>query len=759
MGDYHPAKEEGDEMTNEEIDRILDAIENNEMDVVISYIQDSEIKFQLENSSLEEIPEEILLQGLKNIMEQIEQEGHEHFFERARWGDGITLDFLSFVADAEQVKGYLKDEKMGFDTSTKLGIVGRLGDFDLVVECINNEELGFTYDEKMQLLSQELYFANPVDVIKLVNDKSFVKNFLIRNKERIDYSEIVDIIQSSNDMKFIMECLKDEELEIGDYAKLDIICATKNVDFVKDCLQDKSIMNNHYYLPGEIVEMVGSTGDIDFIRESLEKEEYELELRDKVELIRLSGDTEFAKECFENENLGFDNYWKFRTIVLMENIDFTRECLHDESISFDKGEKRVLISLMKNPEFIIECINDKSLGLESIDIMNLISSYRDTDFINACIENKDIDLSDLQRKQLIVITKDKEFIDEKFRLKKDKNINLPENMTIGMEIECEGGSSDFVKNFFEYQDWKAKGDGSLQNGVEVVSPILHSTLEDTQAIYTITGMLGELGQDVSDRCGGHIHIGADYLTSKQSYMNLMELWCNSEEILYAISNEKGKGTRTGTIKYAPPISGKVHMALENGTVNLENEEEIDDFVASLKSIQHSRYSGINFMNVNDTKNTIEFRLANGTINPEMWIENVNLFGGIVAVAEELAQIQKDGVRSEEDKHKLEMFDKLKEDISEKEKVEVLLELAGVEPETYMERYDANIGLIKENQEMEEVFAGKEPLDFKAAKDKFKGKESLEIEVSAHAQQEAMEEIVEGHERNLQNERDDRDYMH
>ena len=56
------------------------------------------------------------------------------------------------------------------------------------------------------------------------------------------------------------------------------------------------------------------------------------------------------------------------------------------------------------------------------------------------------------------------------------------------------------------------------------------------------------------------------------------------------------------------------------------------------------------MNVRDEKNTIEFRLANGTINPEMWIENANLFGGMVAISEELARIQKNGIRNEEDNH-------------------------------------------------------------------------------------------------------------
>ena len=58
-----------------------------------------------------------------------------------------------------------------------------------------------------------------------------------------------------------------------------------------------------------------------------------------------------------------------------------------------------------------------------------------------------------------------------------------------------------------------------------------------------------------------------------------------------------------------------------------------------------------------------------------------------------------------------------------------------------------------------MFTGKKTLDFKVLKDKFKGKESREIEVSAQAQIEARDNIVEGHERNLQNARDSRNYIH
>ena len=46
------------------------------------------------------------------------------------------------------------------------------------------------------------------------------------------------------------------------------------------------------------------------------------------------------------------------------------------------------------------------------------------------------------------------------------------------------------------------------------------------------------------------------------------------------------------------------------------------------------------MNVtNNYKKTVEFRIPNGTIEPETWIENINLFGGIISASEKLNIIQ------------------------------------------------------------------------------------------------------------------------
>ena len=79
----------------------------------------------------------------------------------------------------------------------------------------------------------------------------------------------------------------------------------------------------------------------------------------------------------------------------------------------------------------------------------------------------------------------------------------------------------------------------MGQGVEMVSPILKDTTEDIEDIYMVCNMLQECGQEIGNCSGGHVHIGSDYLTSKEAYANLFEVFGDTEKILYIISNEKG----------------------------------------------------------------------------------------------------------------------------------------------------------------------------------------------------------------------------
>ena len=132
---------------------------------------------------------------------------------------------------------------------------------------------------------------------------------------------------------------------------------------------------------------------------------------------------------------------------------------------------------------------------------------------------------------------------------------------------------------------------------------------------------------------------------------------------------------------------------------------MDTFVKELKQFQKGRYYGINLLNINSEKNTIEFRMANGTLDPELWIDNINLFGGIIAISEELAHIQEKDKLTEAEQKKLMIFNKLKGNINNEEKLKLLLELTGLDLEQYIYKYKYNARKVEEIEEFSKITGG------------------------------------------------------
>ena len=137
-----------------------------------------------------------------------------------------------------------------------------------------------------------------------------------------------------------------------------------------------------------------------------------------------------------------------------------------------------------------------------------------------------------------------------------------------------------------------------------------------------------------------------------------------------------------------------------------------------------RYHGINYKNLGKgMSGTIEFRLANGTIDEETWIENINLFGGIVRASEELALIEQKTAedRTAEEQQRLDDFESLKYlGTSDKDKLEILLSLAIAEEDRdiYRERYNANSVLLEQHPERYEALTEQvstNPTDVKKAR--------------------------------------------
>ena len=195
-----------------------------------------------------------------------------------------------------------------------------------------------------------------------------------------------------------------------------------------------------------------------------------------------------------------------------------------------------------------------------------------------------------------------------------------------------------------------------------------------------------------------------------------------------ISNKEGELPRTGVGEFAKPYSGELEKALKNGSVKIKDEDELKRFA---KEIQGDRGYSINFNNLGNDKNTIEFRLSNGTIDAKTWIENINLYGGIVEASEEIAQIKlkNEKERTKEEIEKLKRFELLKsKEISYEEKLEALLFIT-VDKENidiYKKRFEINRELmIKYGKEYSKIIQeqlAKESIDVRSKTGKYKNSE-------------------------------------
>ena len=450
---------------------------------------------------------------------------------------------------------------------------------------------------------------------------------------------------------------------------------TSKTDTLKELINEKEGKLSEFRISG----LVKATKDSKYIQEYINNNISRLKSETIINLIRATGDTEYIKSYIDDQ----------------ERI---------KSLGMKDSDITSLIIATRNEEYMKSIIADKekqdALGLDTVDRINIIIATKDDAYMDSELEKPEYGIAELEAREDMT-----------------KKIKLPPDMTIGMEIESEGKSSEYIMKMTDTlaKGWTCTVDGSLEEGtsVEVVSPILSGTNERvTKSIKRVCQSLEILGQSTSDDCGGHVHIGADYLKSEGAFENLVEIVGNTEEVLYAISNKKGEKPRQGVGRYAGPISGKVEKALDKN-ISFKSMEDRIEFIKNVQgeNPNNQRYYLINFSNLANSRNTIEFRLANGIVDGDTWIENINLFGGIMKAAEDLAQIQAkpEEQRSEAEKKKLSCLEKLKEEgISPEDKLEDLLELTIPEEDrdVYRERYDVNHKLIEEDKDLKGGITGK-----------------------------------------------------
>ncbi len=516
-----------------------------------------------------------------------------------------------------------------------------------------------------------------IDINKSIFEDIF---FELTEKEQEQYfynlnSHHIQKYLSTKSDEFIFNYVADQYHNLDGYTLGNIINLIKNEN-LRYKLASILILNTNCYYINYIIENITS--------EILKMKLINMMIKENIPnficadaIILLKDDKH--KEIFIR---ALSKYEQVRVIKSFKDIDLMEQYALKKEYS---GYRSTLIAATNDHDFIkkqflkikvpkfrnnlINLVSDENLKLELINLLDdenirrfLLSNYD---------ENYDNYIVDLEESDIL-----EEKIDDK--------------ITIGVELECCNKDIEKYKNIESILgDFIIKSDNSVRSGFEIVSPILHYTKNDMQKLKSVCDLLKKNSFYTDCTCGGHIHIGANYLITIQEMYMLLYLYNNCEHIIYQICNKKHSKIRKGIDRYAKATKDIYLKASEDGTLNetLTPEEMIDVLI----ELNETRYNGLNLMNLNNHfKKTIEFRMPNGEIEFKELFSNIKLFTKLVQSAHELANADI------KDERKLQAL-RLSEHMPEKERLEIFLNIlfdSEKDKKVYRKRYNSNVAFIE-----------------------------------------------------------------
>lgn len=238
---------------------------------------------------------------------------------------------------------------------------------------------------------------------------------------------------------------------------------------------------------------------------------------------------------------------------------------------------------------------------------------------------------------------------------------LNEKTTFGIELELNGISPKVLQRLIEDKtlysqfkekygltlglyNWKIDYDGTVPDGVEVISPVMSDTPKNWKSLEEVCIMMKVLDTSIGGNCGGHIHIGTNILgTDEKAWKNLFKIWELAEPIIYKVSNKAGEDFRKATLKEASPVSNIIKDMFEKDIIRIKSSQDVINVATEyskryLDGISTSgRTKAMNLQCIAEGKqNTIEFRIPNSSLDFEELKSNIKFFGRMVEVSKQLS---------------------------------------------------------------------------------------------------------------------------
>lgn len=208
-----------------------------------------------------------------------------------------------------------------------------------------------------------------------------------------------------------------------------------------------------------------------------------------------------------------------------------------------------------------------------------------------------------------------------------ETLNIEQANSFGAEIEYERAIKKIIDIYLRnyLPEWCSKVDESLVLGGEIVSPIMCDDEKYWKELKRICTFLRRMHAITTDNAAGHIHIGSQALgNSVDTWRTFVKTYAIYEDILFRfLYGEMSKG-RKNIKTYAAPISKEIIRELPS----IDSSQTIGDLIRCLplsakeKAINFTNISVYDIMKVK-YKNTLEFRIPNGTINEIVWQNNIN----------------------------------------------------------------------------------------------------------------------------------------
>lgn len=527
---------------------------------------------------------------------------------------------------------------------------------------------------------------------------------LITTLEKEDSYYITQVFIYLNDEDKIKYCYKINRIYFLDYMK------------TLDKKTQKEVIKMH-------IDNLKKDYIIDFIESlesDLEKYEYLELLSDKlkdnllgIKNIILSMNDEQMKIISINAFLNDKSYYKIDTIQKLsdEAKELYIDSLEDSDaakviLSFNNKElikkyslqkrftkyRSKLVSATNDPTYIKEVF--KSINVNKFRV-NLITILEDTNLKRELTEL----LSDANLKSYL-LSNEETILNNLITPVTTSELGKTEvdnKITIGVELECcnkEINNYTKTKTLLNYFD--VKRDASVRSGLEITSPIMHYDMENLTLLKSLCELLKENKFYTDTSCGGHIHIGSNYFTTKEDYLMLLYLYNNCEEILYYITDRENTKKRPSFDRYATKSKEAYIGAIDEGLFKKENFNK--EITSIFNKINPDRYRGLNFKNIDSlTKQTIEFRMPNGEIDFTELLANIKLFSRLIEMSHKLNYLEK----TDPIKVKAFLIGETKSDI---EKLNLLLDILFTtesEKQIYIDRYTKNSKL--DIEEKKEVF--------------------------------------------------------